>query len=60
VEPQLPRHAHAAVNLHAVARCGIIGLGRRDARRARSLAIEQGNLLFWEDILVDRLTGEAA
>ena len=29
-------------------------------RRARSLAIEQGNLLFWEDILVDRLTGEAA
>lgn len=29
-------------------------------RRARSLAIEQGNALFWEDILVDRLTGEAA
>lgn len=29
-------------------------------RRARSLAIEQGNMLFWEDILVDRLTGEAA
>lgn len=29
-------------------------------RRARSLAIEQGNTLFWEDILVDRLTGEAA
>lgn len=29
-------------------------------RRARSLAIEQGNLLFWEDILVDRLTGEGA
>ena len=29
-------------------------------RRARSLAIEQGNLLFWEDVLVDRLTGEAA
>lgn len=29
-------------------------------RRARSLAIEQGNSLFWEDILVDRLTGEAA
>ncbi|WP_422061573.1 acyl-CoA dehydrogenase family protein [Sphingopyxis sp.] len=30
------------------------------SRRARSLALEQGNLLFWEDILVDRLTGEAA
>ncbi|UNU42926.1 acyl-CoA dehydrogenase [Sphingopyxis sp. YF1] len=29
-------------------------------RRARSLAIEQGNLFFWEDVLVDRLTGEAA
>ena len=29
-------------------------------RRARSLAIEQGNIFFWEDILVDRLTGEAA
>ena len=29
-------------------------------RRARSLAIEQGNSLFWEDILVDRLAGEAA
>jgi acyl-CoA dehydrogenase len=29
-------------------------------RRARSLAIEQGNGLFWEDILVERLTGEAA
>jgi acyl-CoA dehydrogenase len=29
-------------------------------RRARSLAIEQGNGLFWEDILVDCLTGEAA
>ncbi|MBA3939617.1 MAG: acyl-CoA dehydrogenase [Sphingopyxis sp.] len=29
-------------------------------RRARSLALEQGNSLFWEDILVDRLTGEAA
>lgn len=29
-------------------------------RRARSLAIEQGNIMFWEDILVDRLTGEAA
>lgn len=24
-------------------------------RRARSLAIEQGNLFFWEDVLVDRL-----
>jgi acyl-CoA dehydrogenase len=29
-------------------------------RRARSLAIEQGNLLFWEDVLVDDLAGEAA
>jgi acyl-CoA dehydrogenase len=29
-------------------------------RRARSLAVEQGNLAFWEDVLVDRLTGEAA
>lgn len=29
-------------------------------RRARSLAIEQGNSMFWEDILVDRLAGEAA
>ena len=29
-------------------------------RRARSLAIEQGNLFFWEDVLVDRLSGEAA
>lgn len=29
-------------------------------RRARSLAAEQGNLLFWEDILVNQLTGEAA
>ena len=29
-------------------------------RRARSLAIEQGNSLFWEDILVDRLEGEVA
>ncbi|WP_353230446.1 acyl-CoA dehydrogenase family protein [Novosphingobium sp.] len=29
-------------------------------RRARSLAIEQGNLLFWEDYLVDHLVGEAA
>lgn len=29
-------------------------------RRARSLALEQGSSLFWEDILVDRLAGEAA
>ena len=29
-------------------------------RRARSLAIEQGNALFWEDLLVDELTGVAA
>jgi len=29
-------------------------------RRARSLAIEQGNGLFWEDVLVDHLTGEIA
>ncbi|RDV06560.1 acyl-CoA dehydrogenase [Sphingorhabdus pulchriflava] len=29
-------------------------------RRARTLAIEQGNLFFWEDVLVDRLEGEAA
>jgi acyl-CoA dehydrogenase len=29
-------------------------------RRARSLAIEQGNMLFWEDLLVDELTGAAA
>lgn len=29
-------------------------------RRARSLAVEQGNLLFWEDLLVNELTGEAA
>jgi len=31
-------------------------------RRARTLAIEQGNLLFWEDLLVDHLVnaGEAA
>ena len=27
-------------------------------RRARSLAIEQGNLLFWEDLLVDQLAGD--
>lgn len=30
------------------------------SRRARSLAIEQGNMMFWEDILVDRLTRVAA
>lgn len=29
-------------------------------RRSRSLALEQGNSFFWEDILVDRLAGEAA
>ncbi|MGH6786470.1 MAG: acyl-CoA dehydrogenase family protein, partial [Novosphingobium sp.] len=29
-------------------------------RRARSLAIEQGALPFWEDLLVDQLTGAAA
>jgi len=29
-------------------------------RRARSLAIEQGNLLFWEDLLVEQMTGVAA
>ena len=29
-------------------------------RRARSLAIEQGNMFFWEDVLVDHLTGETA
>lgn len=29
-------------------------------RRARSLAVETGNLYFWEDLLVDQLTGEAA
>ena len=29
-------------------------------RRARTLAIEQGNLLFWEDLLVDQLAGAAA
>lgn len=29
-------------------------------RRARTLAVEQGNLLFWEDVLVDQLTGEPA
>ncbi|MCB2077715.1 MAG: acyl-CoA dehydrogenase family protein [Novosphingobium sp.] len=29
-------------------------------RRARSLAIELGNMLFWEDLLVDRLAGDEA
>jgi acyl-CoA dehydrogenase len=29
-------------------------------RRARSLAIEQGSSFFWEDLLVDQLTGEGA
>ncbi len=29
-------------------------------RRARTLAIEQGNIFFWEDVLVDCLEGEAA
>ena len=29
-------------------------------RRTRSLAIEQGNMLFWEDLLVEQLTGVAA
>ena len=29
-------------------------------RRARSLAIEQGNMIFWEDVLVDELAREAA
>ncbi len=29
-------------------------------RRARSLAVEQGNLLFWEDLLVDQLAGDVA
>ncbi len=29
-------------------------------RRTRTLAIEQGNLLFWEDVLVDQLSGEPA
>lgn len=29
-------------------------------RRARSLAIEHGNMLFWEDLLVDQLTGVMA
>lgn len=29
-------------------------------RRARSLAVETGNLYFWEDLLVGQLAGEAA
>lgn len=29
-------------------------------RRARSLAIEQGNMLFWEDLLVNQITGVTA
>ena len=29
-------------------------------RRARTLAIEQGNMLFWEDLLVEQLIGAAA
>lgn len=29
-------------------------------RRARSLAVECGSLMFWEDLLVDRLAGEVA
>ena len=29
-------------------------------RRARTLAVEQGNMLFWEDVLVDQLTGARA
>jgi acyl-CoA dehydrogenase len=29
-------------------------------RRTRTLAIEQGNMLFWEDVLVDQLTGDSA
>ncbi len=29
-------------------------------RRARSLAVELGNLYFWEDLLVEQLTGVAA
>jgi len=28
-------------------------------RRTRTLALEQGNMLFWEDLLVEQLTGEA-
>jgi acyl-CoA dehydrogenase len=29
-------------------------------RRARSLAIEHGNILFWEDLLTEQLSGVAA
>lgn len=29
-------------------------------RRARTLAIEQGNMFFWEDLLVDQLEGDRA
>jgi acyl-CoA dehydrogenase len=29
-------------------------------RRARSLAIEQGNMLFWEDLLAEQLSGVKA
>ena len=29
-------------------------------RRARTLAMEQGNTLFWEDLLVDQLEGQTA
>ncbi len=29
-------------------------------RRARSLAVEQGNMLYWEDVLADHLIGAAA
>ena len=29
-------------------------------RRTRSLAIELGNVFFWEDLLVDELTGASA
>jgi acyl-CoA dehydrogenase len=29
-------------------------------RRARTLALEQGSSFFWEDVLVNRLAGEAA
>lgn len=29
-------------------------------RRTRSLAVEGGNMLFWEDVLVNELTGEKA
>lgn len=29
-------------------------------RRARTLAMEQGNMLFWEDLLVEQITGVAA